>query len=76
MHRSDKLAFSIAEAASHADVCRDYLYSAIRDGNLRARKAGRRTLILRADLEAYLAALPGLHLHRRAKTASPAAPNS
>jgi excisionase family DNA binding protein len=64
VHRSQKLAFSVAEAAVHADLCRDYVYTAIRDGSLRARKAGRRTLILRADLEAFLEELPGLNLRR------------
>lgn len=64
MLQSHKIAFSVAEAAVHADVCRDTIYSAIREGNLRARKAGRRTLILRADLEAYLQNLPCLELRR------------
>jgi excisionase family DNA binding protein len=64
MHRIDKLALSVAEAAIHANLCRDLIYAAIRDGNLRARKAGRRTLILRADLEAFLQELPGLNLRR------------
>jgi excisionase family DNA binding protein len=62
MDQSDKLAFSVAEAAVHADVCRDNIYAAIREGALCARKAGRRTLILRADLEAYLDSLPRLQL--------------
>jgi excisionase family DNA binding protein len=60
----NNLAFSVAEAAVHANVCRDLIYAAIRAGDLRARKAGRRTLILRCDLEAYLQQLPGLDLRR------------
>ncbi len=63
MIQSKKLAFSVAEAAVHADVCRDIIYAAIREGRLCARKAGRRTLILRADLEAYLCNLPTLKLN-------------
>jgi excisionase family DNA binding protein len=66
MEGSEKLAFSVAEAAVHADLCRDNIYRAIRDGDLRARKAGRRTLILRTDLEAYLQNLPSLALRRSA----------
>jgi excisionase family DNA binding protein len=58
----NNMAFSVAEAAVHANVCRDLIYAAIRAGDLRARKAGRRTLILRSDLEAYLQELPGLKL--------------
>lgn len=64
MEGSEKLAFSVAEAAVHSDVCRDYIYTAIRVGSLRARKAGRRTLILRADLQAFLEELPSLKLRR------------
>jgi excisionase family DNA binding protein len=64
VQRSEKIAYSVAEAAVHADVCRDYIYTAIRNGSLRARKAGRRTLILRADLETFLEELPGLTLRR------------
>ena len=73
MDQSNKLAFSVAEAAVHADVCRDNIYGAIRDGALCARKAGRRTLILRVDLEAYLGSLPRLQL--KAPLASGSEPN-
>jgi hypothetical protein len=34
------------------------LYQAIADGTLKARKLGKRTLVLRADLQAFLASLP------------------
>jgi excisionase family DNA binding protein len=64
MTETASLAFSVVEAAVHANICRDSIYSAIRGGDLRARKAGRRTLILRVDLEAYLQQLPGLQLRR------------
>jgi excisionase family DNA binding protein len=53
-----KLAFSVDEAARCADSCRDKIYGAINAGKLKARKDGRRTVILAADLEAYLNALP------------------
>ena len=55
-----KLAFSVEEAARCADSCRDKIYGAINTGKLRARKDGRRTVILAADLEAYLNNLPVL----------------
>lgn len=42
------------------DSCRDKIYGAINTGKLRARKDGRRTVILAADLEAYLNNLPVL----------------
>ncbi len=53
-----KLAFSIEEAAHRADSCRDTIYGAINAGKLRAKKHGRRTIILASDLESYLSDLP------------------
>ena len=55
-----KLVFSVTEAAHAANSCRDKIYGAINAGKLRARKNGRRTIILAADLEAYLNNLPSL----------------
>ena len=54
----EKVAFSIDEAARRANICRDLIYRAINAGKLRARKNGRRTLILASDLETYLNNLP------------------
>ncbi len=54
------MAFSIDEAARRADSCRDKIYGDINAGKLKARKNGRRTIILASDLEAYLNALPPL----------------
>ena len=51
------MGFSINEAVLASGLGRDMIYGAIRDGRLKARKVGRRTLILRADLEAYLSSL-------------------
>ena len=62
MLSSSKLAFSVADCVVLADVCRDHIYDAIREGRLRARKAGRRTLILKSDLEDYLGKLPAVEL--------------
>ncbi len=50
---------SIPEACKVAGIGQTRLYSAIADGRLKARKFGKRTLILRGDLLAFLAALPG-----------------
>jgi len=57
-----KLALSVAEAAVEAGVGRDQVYGAIRNGNLVARKWGRRTIIRCVDLDSFLAALPPLQL--------------
>ena len=49
---------SIVNAALKAGVGRSTIYGAVNSGALRARKLGRRTLILDADLQSWLAALP------------------
>jgi excisionase family DNA binding protein len=54
----ERAAFSIDEAAHRLNSCRDKIYGAINAGKLRAKKDGRRTIILASDLEDYLANLP------------------
>jgi excisionase family DNA binding protein len=61
-NKYSRLAFSIDEAALQANVCRDTIYAAIRDGQLEAKKAGRRTLIMADALRRYLDTLPTLRL--------------
>jgi excisionase family DNA binding protein len=50
---------SIAEACAVAGIGRTKIYQAITDGSLKARKCGKRTLILRDELRNFLASLPG-----------------
>ena len=64
----DPLAFTIRQAITTAGIRKTSLYAAIKRGELRARKSGRRTLILRDDLHAWLERLPTLELKRRAST--------
>lgn len=52
------IAVTIPEAVKLSGCTRSGLYEALKRGDLIARKAGRRTLISFADLEAYLANLP------------------
>jgi len=52
--------YSIPEAAEVASIGRTKIYEAIKSGNLVARKHGKRTIILRDDLRAFLAALPAV----------------
>ena len=53
-----KLAFTIEQATEASGVGRTALFAAVRTGRLRARKLGRRTLILAADLQSFLDGLP------------------
>lgn len=49
---------SVDQAAQASGFGRTLLYEAIRDGRLIARKNGRRTVILRSDLDDFLSGLP------------------
>ena len=52
------IAFSIAQACAASHIGRTRIYEAIREGQLSARKHGRRTLILSTDLHQWLQSLP------------------
>lgn len=54
----DKIGYTIIEATERAPVSRTELYLAMKRGELKAKKRGRRTIILRDDLANYLASLP------------------
>jgi len=51
-------AFSISELAAVGPLSRSHIYKEIRQGNLIARKVGDRTIVLAADWDAFLQALP------------------
>jgi excisionase family DNA binding protein len=52
------IAVTIPDAVKASGISRSSIYEALKRGDLSARKAGRRTLISFADLQAYLASLP------------------
>lgn len=50
----DRRAWSIAEVSQRLGVSRNFLLGHIRAGRLRARRLGRRVVILSEDLDTYL----------------------
>ena len=52
------ITITIPEAVKASGMSRSAIYLALKRQELTARKAGRRTLISFADLEAYLGSLP------------------
>jgi hypothetical protein len=55
-----QLAHTISDVEKRACIGRTLIYAEIAAGRLKARKVGRRTVILNADLIAWLKALPAL----------------
>ena len=52
------LCFTICQVCEETSVGRTTVYAAIKDGHLRARKVGRRTVILKDDVESWLQGCP------------------
>jgi excisionase family DNA binding protein len=51
------IAMDIQTAVKLSGISRTILYEALKRGDLKAKKLGKRTLILRADLENYILSL-------------------
>ena len=56
--QANRLAFSLADAASAIGVGKSTLHELVASGKLPVRKLGRRSLVLREALEDYLQGLP------------------
>lgn len=58
MERMNPIAITLRDAAVLSGIGRTSLYKLFTEGKLTPRKAGKRTLILVSELEAYLKNLP------------------
>jgi excisionase family DNA binding protein len=54
----EREALNLAEVSATIGIGRSKLYEIVRSKRLKVRKIGRRSIVLRSDLQAFLASLP------------------
>ena len=59
-----KLAYSIADVQEAASVSRTFVFQELKEGRLKAKKAGSRTLILHEDLLQWLSTMPDKNIEQ------------
>ena len=57
-----KEALAVREFCARYGICRQTFYDEVKRGRIRAVKLGKKTIILRADAEAWAKSLPALNL--------------
>jgi excisionase family DNA binding protein len=69
MDFSTREAFTVREFCARYGICRQTFYDEIKRGRIKARKLGKKTVILRADADAWAASLPELRAVVRSRRA-------
>ena len=64
MDITSREAFAVREFCARYGICRDTFYNEIRRGRLRVRKLGKRTLIPKADAQAWAELAPPARTQR------------
>jgi excisionase family DNA binding protein len=62
MDSTTREAFAVREFCARYGICRQTFYEEVKRGRIKAKKLGKKTLILRADAENWAASLPVLDL--------------
>jgi excisionase family DNA binding protein len=57
-----KQAFAVREFCARYGICRQTFYDEVKRGRIRAKKLGKKTVILRSDAENWASSLPALNL--------------
>jgi excisionase family DNA binding protein len=70
MNFSIREAFAVREFCARYGICRQTFYDEIKRGRIRARKLGKKTIVMRADADAWAASLPELRAGGRERAST------